>query len=274
MKEYICAMIDSHAHIHDSRFNEDRDDVIRRAQEAQMSHIVTIGTNRETSRQAIACAEQYDIVYAAIGMHPLHAFDAYDCDPDEQGVEECDYDAYKALAQHEKVVAIGEVGLDYHHFGPQHDVGAIKQKQCDVLKIFIELCNDVHKPIIVHCWDGYDELLDILMQCPVEKKGIIHSYVGNWKNALKFTELGYMIGLNGIATYGISYDTLITKVDLAHLVIETDCPYLPPRPLPREGRCEPRDVYYVACKIADVRGISVDEVLRSTTENARNIFGI
>ena len=274
MNENRIPMIDSHAHIHDSRFNEDRDDVITRAQEAKMSHIVTIGTNRETSRQAIACAQRYDIVYAAIGMHPLHTFDAYDCDPDEQGVEECDYDVYKALAQQEKVVAIGEVGLDYHHFGPQHDVAAIKQKQRDVLMTFIELCNDVHKPIIVHCWDGYDDLLDILMQCPVEKKGIIHSYVGSWKNAIKFVDLGYKIGLNGIVTYGESYDTLLKKIDLTHLVIETDCPYLPPRPLPRDGRCEPRDVLHVAQKIADAKEVAIERVLRETTRTAQTIFGV
>lgn len=274
MKEKIGSMIDSHAHLHDQRFDNDRDSVVVRAKENGTTFIVTVGTNVETSRQAISCAETYDMVYATVGMHPLHSFEAYACDPEDQHVEDFDYDVYKKLAQHHKVVAIGEVGLDYHHFGPHYDVEKIKNKQREIFTRFIDLCNDVHKPIVVHCWDGYDDLVEILARNVVEKKGIVHSYVGSWKRAIALVELGYMIGVNGIVTYGDSYDTLIRKIGLDHLVIETDCPYLSPRPLPRDGRCEPKDVFYVAQKIAAVTGITVDEVLQKTECNAKKVFGI
>lgn len=267
-------MIDSHAHIHDKKFNDDRDAVVARSYDAGMSHVVTVGTNQMTSRLAIDCAEKYDMVYATVGMHPLHLFAAQDCESEEQFTEEFDYETYRTLATHKKVVAIGEVGLDYHHFGPDHNVEQIKQLQRETLRRFIDLCNEVKKPIVVHCWDGYDDLLTILSKHDVEKKGVIHSYVGSWKNAQKFVDLGYGIGLNGIITYGESYDTLIRKIDLNNIMIETDCPYLPPRPLPRDGRCEPRDVHHVAAKIADVRNMSIDDVLHITTYNTKKLFAL
>lgn len=270
----MVQIIDSHAHVHDPKFDNDRDQVIQRATDDGMSHMITIGTNQDTSRQAIALAEQYDMVYATVGMHPLHLFETSDCEPEEQFVEEFDYDVYRELALHEKVVAIGEVGLDYHHFSESDDVAVIKQLQVETFKKFIDICNDVGKPIVVHCWDAYPELLEILVAHPVEKRGVIHSYIGSWKNAAKFIELGYKIGLNGIATYGESYDKLIRNIDLGGVLIETDAPYLPPRPLPRDNRCEPRDVRLVAEKIASVKNIKTDEIIEQTTENAQEIFNI
>ena len=270
----MIKMIDSHAHVHDKKFDNDRDQVIQRATDEEMSHIITIGTNQETSREAVVLAEEYDMVYATVGMHPLHLFEASDCEPEEQFVEEFDHDTYLELAKHEKVVAIGEVGLDYHHFCESDDVDAIKKKQVEVFKKFIDICNAVSKPIVVHCWDGYLELLEILTTYPIEEKGVIHSYIGSWKNAAKFIELGYKIGLNGIVTYGESYEKLIRNIDLKDVLIETDCPYLPPRPLPRENRCEPRDVRLVAEKIAQVKGLSVEDVISHATENTKKLFNI
>jgi TatD DNase family protein len=125
-----------------------------------------------------------------------------------------------------------------------------------------------------HCWDAYDDLLEILGNHPVRKKGIVHSFIGSYKTANKFIELGYKIGLNGIATYGESYDRLIREIDLKNIVIETDCPYLTPRPLEKEKRNEPVFVKLVAEKIAAVKGISVEEVAEVTTQNAKEIFGL
>lgn len=272
MNEQKTPMIDSHAHLHDPRFDDDRVDVIRRAQDVGMVRMITIGTNQYTSQQAINLAHIQDDVFATVGMHPLHLFSAKNCEPEDQFIEEFDHDLYYALAQDEKVVAIGEVGLDYHHFDESDPVEMIKEKQRDVLKKFIHICNTVDKPIVVHCWDGYDELITILGENIVKKRGVIHSYIGSWKNAQKFIDLGYKIGVNGIVTYGGSYDKLLRNIELKDLLIETDCPYLPPRPLPRDQRCEPRDVYYVAQKIADVKDISIDVVLQKTTENAMTIF--
>lgn len=274
MEKTVVKIIDSHAHVHDARFDGDRDEVIQRAVDDGAEAIITIGSNSKTSAEAVALAEKHKDIHATVGLHPIHLFEAHNCDPEDQGVEEFDYGHYLKLAQHERVVAIGEVGLDYHHFGPDSDVEAIKAKQREVFIKFIEICNAVDKPIVVHCWDGYPELVEILTEHPVKRKGVIHSYIGSWKNAEKFIELGYKIGLNGIVTYGVSYDKLIRNISLADVLIETDAPYLPPRPLPRENRCEPRDVRLVAEKIAQVKELSVEDVIAATTQNTKDLFGI
>lgn len=265
-------IIDSHAHVHDRAFDLDRDDVIQHALDDGIEYIITVGTNQRTSVQAISLAEKYDSIFATVGLHPLHLFAAHDCDPEEESIEEFDYDRYLELAQNKYVVAIGEVGLDYHHFNDGDDIESIKQKQRDVFTEFISICNKVQKPIVVHCWDGYDELVKILEEDPVDKKGVIHSYIGSWKNAQKFIALGYKIGVNGIVTYGESYDKLIRNIDLVDVLIETDCPYLPPRPLPRENRCEPRDVQLVAKKIAEVKNVEITDVIAQTTKNTKELF--
>lgn len=267
-------VIDSHAHVHDAQFDADRADVIVRARAAGVAAMVTVGTNRATSAQAVALAHRYDTVWATVGLHPLYVVTVAAAAPDEHVAEEFDADFYARLARDPKVVAIGEVGLDYHHFGPGDDEGAIKNKQKEVLRAFVEVCNAVDKPMVIHCWDAYDDMCALLTRTPVARAGIIHSFVGSWKTAQQFVDMGYSIGVNGIATYGTSYDKLLRTVPLERLVIETDCPYLPPRPLARELRCEPKDVVLVAEKIAAVRGIAAEEVARVTTENARRVFGI
>jgi TatD DNase family protein len=177
------------------------------------------------------------------------------------------------LAKDEKVVAIGEVGLDYHHFEEGDDVEKLKKIQKETFIKFIELANDVEKPIMLHCWDGYVDLLEILKEHPVDKKGIVHSFVGSWKTANQFIELGYKIGLNGIVTYGESYDKLIREISLENIVIETDCPYL--TPIPHKGeRNEPLLVKLVAEKIAQIKDISVEKVAEITTQNAKIILNI
>ncbi|MEA3323453.1 MAG: TatD family hydrolase [Patescibacteria group bacterium] len=276
-------LIDSHAHVHDGKFDEDRDAVIKRSIDGGLESIVTVGTNKKTSLEAIELADKYENIYATIGLHPLHLFEASNCEPEEQFVENFDYDKYLELAKDENVVAIGEVGLDYHHFGNGDNVEKIKREQRRVFIEFIKICNEVKKPIVVHCWDGYNELLEILEKHPLTlnlsltgrgRKGVIHSYIGSWKSAQKFIDLGYKIGLNGIVTYGESYDKLIRNIDLVDVLIETDCPYLPPRPLPRENRCEPRDVRLVAKKIAEVKEVEVEEVIEQITKNTKELFDI
>ncbi|MEN8252377.1 MAG: TatD family hydrolase [Patescibacteria group bacterium] len=267
-------LIDSHAHVHDEKFDKDRDKVIKRCFEGKIEAIITVGSNEITSMQAIELAEKYENIYATVGSHPLHLFEVKNDDTEEQIVEKFNYKKYLEFAKNDCVVAIGEVGLDYHHFGEGDNVEEIKAEQQRVLKEFIKICNEVEKPIVIHCWDGYDDLLEILEKNPVNKKGVIHSYIGSWKNAQKFIELGFKIGLNGIATYGESYDKLIRNIDLKDLLLETDAPYLPPRPLPRENRCEPKDVELVAKKVAQVKEILVNEVAIQTTRNTRELFDI
>jgi TatD DNase family protein len=270
-------LIDTHAHVNFSAFKDDGEEILRRAL-AEDVLVVNVGSQYSTSVRAVAYAHKFaEGVWAAVGIHPVHLnTKTIHLDPEElESAREIrgngeDYDAqnYLELARDVKVVAIGEVGLDYHHFAEGDDIAELKAKQKKVLRAFIELANTVGKPVMLHCWDAYDDLLEILIQNPVKKKGIVHSFVGSYKTAQKFLDLGYVIGLNGIITFSESYDRLIREVPLEAIVLETDCPYL--APVPQKGeRNEPSLVKLVAEKIAQVKDISVEEVAQQTTKNAK-----
>jgi TatD DNase family protein len=288
-------LIDTHAHLNFRAYKNDADEVIQRSLDRGV-FMINVGSQYSTSVRALEYAKKYETgVWAVIGIHPLHLqaqkFSYHD--PDE--IEEVEIETagevfqkekYLELAKDEKVVAIGEVGLDYHHFEEGDDREKLIAKQKEIFLEFIKLANEVKKPIMIHAWgvksrkeldharaDAYDDLYEILEKNPVEKRGVIHSFVGSYKTAKKFVELGYLIGLNGIVTYGISYDKLIREIDLKDIVIETDCPYL--TPVPKKGeRNEPLNVELVAKKIAEVKEISMEEVACETTKNAKKLFEI
>lgn len=271
--------IDTHAHVNFSAFKDDADEVIKRALENQV-FIINVGSQYSTSARAVKMAEKYDKgIYAAIGLHPIHLVKRT-VNPDDSELSEndfettgeiFDYQKYLELAKNPKVVAIGEMGLDYHHFVEGDNIPELKAKQKEIFLAGIKLANETKKPIIVHCWDAYDDLLKILKSNPVEKKGVIHSFVGGYKTARKFTELGYKIGLNGVITYSDSFNRLIKELDLKDIVLETDCPYL--APVPHKGeRNEPLYVKLVAEKIAQIKELSVEEVANIITQNAKSVF--
>lgn len=298
-------LIDTHAHLNFSAFKDDADEVIKKSL-ASGVFIINVGSQYSTSKRAVEYAEKYKKgVWAAIGIHPVHLQKTSMKYKDDDELEEVeiktagetfDYAKYLELAKNSKVVAIGEVGLDYHHFADEDDQedpprlaedarplrtrieasrreAGLKNKQKAVLLEFIKLANEVEKPVMLHCWDAYDDLYEILKNNPVKKLGVIHSFVGSWKTAQKFIEMGYKIGLNGIITYGISYDKLIKETDIKNIVLETDCPYL--TPVPKKGeRNEPPNVELVSQKIAQIKEISVEIVAEITTENAKKLFGL
>ncbi len=302
-------LFDTHAHVNFNAFKDDGEDVLKRALAENVS-VVNVGSQYSTSKRAVEYAHMFEDkeakppigglaskggVWAAVGIHPVHLKKGSFTHVDPWELEEepshnashsvagkeitttgeiFEYEKYLELARDEKVVAIGEIGLDYHHFEESDDVEFLKKLQKETLIEFIRLANEVQKPVMLHCWDGYDDLLEILIKYPVKKKGIVHSFIGSVKTAQKFFDLGYKIGLNGIATYGESYDKLIRETDLENIVIETDCPYLTPRPLERGSRNEPLFVRQVAEKIASVKNISLEEVAEKTTQNAINLFGL
>lgn len=274
-------LFDTHAHVNFNAFKDDGEETLRQCLDKGM-YVVNVGSQYSTSRRAVEYACKFERgIYAAIGIHPVHLKKGSFThkDPDELTEEEIpttgeqfDYGKYLALAKHEKVVAIGEIGLDYHHFEEGEDVEYLKKMQKETLIRFIDLANEVQKPVMLHCWDGYADLLEILECHPVEKKGVVHSFIGSYKTADKFIGLGYKIGLNGIITYGNSYDRLIREIDLEHVVIETDCPYLTPRPLEKGLRNQPQFVHYIAKKIAEVKAVSLEMVAKKTTENAKKML--
>lgn len=272
-------IVDSHCHIHFNAYKKDMDEVIRRSL-ADGVFMIAVGTQTDTSRKAVEVAEKYDGVWAAIGLHPCHTQEQT-LDPEEIGSEEAihtrcedfDQEFYRLLAKSKKVVAFGEVGLDYHHFNEGDEIEELKNKQKEAFIKVIQLANELEKPIIIHCWDAYDDLLEILKNNPVKKLGVIHSFVGGYKMAKKFTELGYKIGLNGIITYSESYDRLVRELNLEDILIETDAPYLAPPPH-RGERNEPSFVIEVAKKIAVLKEIAFEKVAEITTKNAKELFGL
>ncbi|MEI6650035.1 MAG: TatD family hydrolase [Candidatus Moraniibacteriota bacterium] len=303
-------LFDTHAHVNFNAFREDADEVLRRALEAGIS-VVNVGSQLSTSRRAIEYAKKFEGqgVYAAIGLHPIqlrkrsfeHRDDENDWELPSTEIktigEGFDYDAYLEIARDPHVVAIGEVGLDYHHFEDGDDVEAMKEEQKRILREFVRLANEVGKPMMIHCWgvksskldhartavipnqldhartDAYDDLLALFDETAPEKRGVIHSFIGSHKTAKKFLDRGWNIGINGIVTYSDSYDRLIREVPLQRIVVETDCPYL--APVPQKGeRNEPLLVRLVVEKIAFVKGIPFDETARVTTDNARMMLGI
>jgi len=273
-------LFDTHAHVNFNAFKDDADEVIKRTLSAGV-FIVNVGSQFSTSTRAVKMANSYESgIYAAVGLHPIQLRSGSFAYQDDEELtkeeiftrgEDFVYEKYLELAKDQKVVAIGEVGLDYHHFAEGDDAESLKKKQKGILIEFIRLANEVSKPIIIHCWDAYDDLLEILNEYPINKKGVVHSFVGGYKTAKKFIDLGYKIGLNGIITYGISYDRLVKEVDLGDIVLETDCPYL--SPVPKKGeRNEPINVVLVAEKIADIKNFEVEEIAKQTSENAIQIF--
>ncbi|MFA5777091.1 MAG: TatD family hydrolase [Parcubacteria group bacterium] len=275
-------LIDTHAHLNFSAFKGDADETVKRALDNDI-WMINVGSQYSTSQRAVLMAEKYkEGVYAAVGIHPLHLQKINFSYKDDNELEEVEiktngedfeYSKYLELAKNSKVVAIGEMGLDYHHFEEGDDREELKKKQKEVLIQGIKLANEVEKPIMIHCWDAYEDLYEILKDNPAVRRGIIHSFVGGHKTALKFVELGYKIGLNGIITYSESYDRLIKEIDLKNMLLETDCPYL--APVPRKGeRNESMYVKYVAEKIAEIKRVNIEKVEKSTTENARRLLGI
>lgn len=280
--------IDTHAHVNFAAFKDDADEVIKRALEKKV-WLVNVGSQYSTSLRAVQYAEKYsEGVFAAVGLHPIQLKksnftyrDSEELDETEIKTigEDFEYGKYLELAKNPKVVAIGEVGLDYKHFEEDDNIPELIKKQKEIFLEFIKIANEVDKPIMIHCWGNYeetkayDEILEILQNNPVKKAGIIHSFMGSHKTAKKFVELGYKIGLNGVVTYGISYDKLIKEIDLKDIVLETDCPYLTPAPHKGE-RNVPEYVELVAQKIAEVKNIDVEEVAKVTTKNAKDLFQI
>jgi len=277
-------LIDTHAHVNFNDFKDDSKEVIKRALDENI-WMINVGTERKTSERAVKIAEEYNEgVYAAIGLHPSHLVEQ-DVEYKENGEivkykskpEEFDYDFYLNLAKNKKVVGIGECGLDFHRIENQASeklkVKSLKEKQKEVFIKHLELAREVKKPIIIHCRDAHDDLLKILRLAVKPPSGVMHFFTGNLEQAKKYIELGFYISFSGVITFAKNYDELVRQIPLEKIIIETDCPYV--APIPHRGkRNEPQYVKYVAQKIAEIKGVSFEEVAEQTTKNARKLFKI
>jgi len=279
-------LIDTHAHINFSPYKDDGDEVIKRTLKENV-WFINVSSQYSTSQRSIKYAEKYKQgVYAAVGLHPIHVnkggFETeYDGTISEREFEEFDLDKYKKLLKNPKVVALGEIGLDYF----EDITEEAKENQKQVFMQQLDLARQMDKPVVIHCRKAYNDLLDLLemfnfgcancsMSCaPNKLRGVIHCFMGRWSQAEKFLEMGFHISFNGLITYARDYDKVIKNIPLDRILIETDSPYLTPVPH-REERNEPLHVKYVAKKIAEIKELKYSEVAKQTTKNARELFGI
>jgi TatD DNase family protein len=281
--------IDTHAHVNFAAFKDDADEVIRRSLDNE-TWMILVGSELKTSNRALDYANKYERgVYAAIGLHPVH-LEAGRVETGETGVgasfqarpEEFDYGSYERLAKFEKVVAIGEIGLDYYHLNPAQDSQAVKKKQQAVFAQQLLLARSLDKPVIIHCRQAHDDLYEMLLEfkkeygdlVPANRPwGVVHCFSGDEDLAWKYFRLGLLISFTGLITFSQQWDDLIRKVPLDKIIIETDSPYMTPEPY-RGQRNEPLLVQYVAKRIADIRNINIEKVADITTNTAKNLFRI
>lgn len=276
--------IDTHAHVNFKYFKKDADKVIQRAL-SEDTWMIIVGADYKTSNRALEYANKYEKgVYAAIGLHPMHlfAFRAQSADYDFQTRgEEFNYGIYEKLAKFEKVVAIGEIGLDYYHMD-HADVLKVKEVQ---KKVFLEqllLARRLDLSVIIHCRQAHDDMLELLKKFKKENNniipkdrpwGVMHCFSGDEELAWQYFNLGLMVSFTGLITFSSQWDKLIRKLPQDKFMIETDCPFMTPEPH-RGQRNEPLLVKLVAKRIGDIRGVTTERIAEITTKNAQNLFRI
>ncbi len=254
-------LIDSHAHIYGKEFAVDFDEMLARAATAGLSHIIAVGADLESSKEAAELAARHAHIYCSVGIHPHDA---------ARVTDKC-YDVIRQLAtDNPKVVAIGEIGLDfYRDRAPRH-------LQEEVFRRFIRLGRELSLPLIIHDRDSHESVMEILREeKAAEVGGVLHCFSGDLKMAKECIEMGFYISIPGTITYpgNEALREVVRGVKIEHLLVETDCPYLSPVPY-RGKRNEPAYVRYTAEKVAELKGLSLEDVGRITSLNTRQLFGI
>jgi len=284
-------LFDTHTHFNFNAFKDDWEAVIERTLEDKV-WLVNVGAEAKTSQRAVDIAEKYpEGVYAAVGLHPIHTYD----DVFEEEIkgekvqletkaEEFDEKHYADLVKNsEKVVAIGEIGLDYFHIKKfsENTQKELRKKQQEVFERQVQLSGKIKKPFIIHCrhlkeYDAYKDILEILQKNKnvlLDKPGIAHFFAADKDIAKKFLDMGFYFGFNGVITFTLDYDETVKYIPTEKIVLETDSPWL--APVPHRGkRNESLYVEYVAKKIAELKNKKYDEVASATTANALQIFGL
>ena len=251
---------DTHAHLNAEQYSEDLTEVIDRALETGVSNIVVVGFDRPTIERAMELIEQYDFMYASVGWHPVDAIDM--TDEDLLWIEE--------LSKHPRVVALGEMGLDYHWDKSPKDI------QKEVFRKQIQLAKKVKLPIIIHNREATADIVEILKEENAQEVGgIMHCFSGSPETAKECVDMNFYISLGGPVTFKNAKKPkeVAEVIPMDRLLIETDCPYLAPHPF-RGKRNEPGYVKLVAEQIAEIKGMSLEEVAEKTTANAKKLFGI
>lgn len=246
--------IDTHCHLSVKDY-DDIEKVIKEAESADVRKIIISGCDKDSIKEAVEISKKYDNVYLSLGYHPSEANITNIQDIDE---------LKEIIISNDKVVAIGEIGLDYHWEKENKD----KQKQ--LFKDMLSLAKEVNLPVVIHSRDAFQDTYDILKESDVT--GVIHCFSGNIENARKYIKLGFYLGIGGVLTFkNTNLKEVIKAIDLKKIVLETDSPYLAPVPY-RGMQNSPKYIPIVAKEISSLKDISIEEVAKITTETAQNIF--
>jgi len=254
-------MIDSHCHINDDLYKDNPDKYIKESEKTGVFQFLVVGFDEKSSELALEIAKNNKRCFAAVGIHPS----------DVKHMEPGDLEKIRKLAEDTRVIAIGEIGLDYYWDKDE----SIKEQQRLYFKKQIEIANEMNLPISVHCREAIDDCLQILRENPVKNGGIMHCYAGSLESAREFISLGFLLGFGGTVTFknSVRPKEVVANIPSNSYVLETDSPYLTPHPF----RGKPNHSIYlhlVTDKIAELRGVSSEQVERETTENFKRVFKI
>ncbi len=246
--------IDTHCHIYYDKYKDDLDQVVDRAIENNIEKIICVGVDLDSSVKSIEIAEKYNIVYATAGFHPHES----------KQMNTSDLKELEQILKHNKIVALGEIGLDYHY------TISDKKTQVKVFREQLELAKSINLPVIIHNRNSDDDLLNCL-QLEKNKNGVIHCFASNLNFAKQLIALNMHLSFTGLITFVKELENVIKNIPLSKIMIETDSPYL--TPIPNRGkRNEPYMVKYVAEKIAHIRNLSIEDIATATTNTANNFF--
>ena len=250
-------IFDTHAHYDDSRFDEDRDELLKNLLSTNISYIINCACDYNSCLKTLSMAEKHKNLYAALGFHPHEA----------ESLTESDFQKIKALFSHEKVIAVGEIGLDYYYDFSERDI------QIKVLRKQIELANELSLPVIFHDREAHEDTMNILKE--LKPKGVVHCFSGSAEMAKEIVKLGLYIGIGGAVTFKNARRPIevVESIPLQYILLETDAPYMTPVPF-RGKRCDSAHIQFTAEKIAEIKGISAEEVIDACRENAKRLFAI
>ncbi len=257
LKKATIMLIDSHTHTNLEQFKDDYDEVIKRALDEDV-WMINIGVDMLSSQNAVKIAHEYNEgVYAACGLHPNDVSDSFD------------FNLLKKIASDKKVVGIGETGLDYFKTEDEEK----KIKQIDFLMKHIEIAKELKKPIIIHCRDAHEDAIKVLKANIKGVCGVIHFFTGTMEQAKKYIDLGFYLSFAGVITFTKDYDEIVKWVPIDRILVETDAPFV--SPVPNRGkRNEPSYVKFTAEKLAELKGVTFENIVVQTTKNTRELFKI
>ena len=251
-------LFDTHAHLNDPAFDADRDELIAGLAEKGVGFVMNAGCCLESSKDCIALAEKYPFIYASVGSHP------------DSADEVCDevLEQYLQMSRHPKVKAIGEIGLDYHYEDIPREI------QLKAFRAQMELARELNLPVIVHERDAHEDGMQVVRDFP-DVTGVFHCYSGSAEMARQLVDKGWYIGFTGVLTFKNARKAVevAASIPLERIVLETDCPYMAPEPF-RGKRNDPGKIYRMAEKLAEIRGLSVDEIHAITVENGKKLYRI